>query len=179
MKKLIIGAIVAAVILFIWQFLSWTVIKIHQNEMQYSENQDEIMECLAGKLDAGVYFLPNLPPDAGKEVREEWMKKSIGKPWAQIFYHNSMNDNMTMNMIRAFLTNFVAALLLCWVLLKIPDLSFKDTILSTLGIGLIGYLTMPYLNSIWFETNSLGHLIDVIVSLGLVGAWLGWWLRRP
>jgi len=45
-------------------------------------------------------------------------------------------------------------------------------------VGLIGYLTIPYLNSIWFETNSIGHLIDAFVSWGLVGIWLGWWLPR-
>lgn len=46
------------------------------------------------------------------------------------------------------------------------------------AIGIIGYLTIPYLYSIWFETNSLGHLVDALVSWGLVGAWLGWWLPR-
>jgi len=179
MKKLIIGAVVAALILFIWQFLSWAMLNIHGAEFQYSENQDEILECLEGKLDEGSYFFPNVAPGASKEDHEALRESSLGKPWAHINYHNSLKDNMIINMVRAFFANIVAALLLCWILLKIPDLSFKDTIFCTIGVGLIGYITISYLNSVWFETNSLGYLIDAIVSWGLVGAWLGWWLRRP
>jgi hypothetical protein len=45
-------------------------------------------------------------------------------------------------------------------------------------VGGIGYLTIPYLNSIWFDNNSMGYLIDWLVQWGVVGAWLGWWLTR-
>ena len=136
------------------------------------------MESLAGQLEDGSYYMPTFAPGASAEEQAALMENAPGKPWAIINYHNSYDVSMSMNMIRAFLANFVAGLLLCWVLLKIPNLSFKDTVLSCISIGLVGYITISYLNSVWFETDSWGYLIDSVVSLGLVGAWLGWWLNR-
>ena len=179
MKKLIIGAVVAAILLFVWQFLSWSMLNIHGANFQYSENQDEIMECLKGKLDDGSYFMPTVAPGTSSEDRQAYMEGIAGSPWAMINYHTSFSMEMGMSMARGFFANLVAALLLCWVLLKIPNLGFKDTLLCTIAVGLVGYLTISYINSAWFETSSIGYLIDSLVGWGLVGAWLGWWLNRP
>lgn len=53
------------------------------------------------------------------------------------------------------------------------DLDFKTAILSSLAVGIIGYLTIPYLNSIWFEGNSIPQLIDTVFQWGICGTWLG------
>ncbi|MFK7775379.1 MAG: hypothetical protein AB8F94_24780 [Saprospiraceae bacterium] len=52
------------------------------------------------------------------------------------------------------------------------------SLLASLAVGAIGYLTIPYLHQVWMETDSTGYLIDTVVAWGLVGAWLGWWLNR-
>jgi hypothetical protein len=49
---------------------------------------------------------------------------------------------------------------------------------ACVAVGIIGYLTIPYLNSVWFEGSSMGYLVDALVQWGLVGAWLGWWLPK-
>jgi hypothetical protein len=54
----------------------------------------------------------------------------------------------------------------------------KSTVLSSIAVGLIGYFTISYLNSIWFKTESLPDLIDAIVPWALTGGWLGWWLKK-
>ena len=81
-------------------------------------------------------------------------------------------------MFRGFVVNFVALFLLTWLLMKIPNLDFKTTLLSTLAVGTIGYLTVTYIHAIWYEENTIGYIIDLLVSWGLVGAWLGWYLNR-
>jgi hypothetical protein len=106
------------------------------------------------------------------------MEDMEGKPWATISYHEVYTNNMATNMIRGFSVNFLAVLLLCWVLLKFANLTFSNALLSSIAVGFIGYLTVTYINSIWFEGNTLPDLVDVVVSWGLVGSWLGWWLRR-
>lgn len=178
MKKSLVGALVGAIILFIWQFISWGISGIHGAEMQYTENQDEILAFLDGKLEEGTYFLPTVPEGASQEEQQALAETATGKPWAKISYRASFNSNMGMNLVRGFATDLIAAFLLCWVLLQFANLTFDKAIIASLSIGLIGYLTISYLNSIWFENNSLGDLIDAIVSWVLVGAWLGWWLRR-
>ncbi|NNE15661.1 MAG: hypothetical protein HKN51_11830 [Saprospiraceae bacterium] len=177
MKKTLIGALVGGLILFIWQFLSWSALNLHGSNMQYTPSQDKILSALAEEgLEDGTYFMPNVKPGATAEEYEAYQKANIGKPWALISYHNSLNNNMGMNMVRGFLIDFLAVFFLCYLLLKNPKLDFQTTLVSTLMIGLIGYFTISYLNTIWFESSSIPELIDTIVQWGLTGAFLGWYL---
>lgn len=179
MKKMLIGAFVGGLILFIWQFLSWAMLNIHQSNMKYTPNQDKILEVLNTNLtEEGAYFLPNVPPTMPADQHQAAMEKNIGKPWATLTYHQSMRADMSMNMIRGFIIDFLAVLLLCYLLLGNPNLDFKRIVLSSIAVGLIGYLTVSYLNSIWFEGNTIPELIDAVVQFGLCGLWLGWWLTK-
>ena len=178
MNKQLVGTLVGGIILFFWQFLSWAMLNIHGAETQYTPKQDQILEALAKiELDEGSYLLPNVPPDQ-LDQQEELMKPYLGKPWAQITYHKSFDMNMGMNMLRAFVIDLLAAFLLVWLLMKFREKDMMTCVLASLAIGAIGYLTIPYLNTIWFKTSSMGYLVDTVVQWGLVGAWLGWWLNR-
>jgi len=177
-QKLIIGAVVASIIMFVWQFMAWSIINLHRGNMQYTPNQDAIMEVLNNNLEEGSYFIPNLPETATQEEHQAAMENSKGKPWAQITYHKSWEMSMGMNMFRGWAVDLITMLLFCWILMKIANLNFKVTLLLSLSVGLIGYLSVNYLGSIWFETSTLSALIDAIIQWGLIGAWLGWWLNR-
>jgi hypothetical protein len=46
-------------------------------------------------------------------------------------------------------------------------------------IGLAGYLFIPFANKVWFQAPGLKtNVIDTLLSWGLCGIWLGWWLNR-
>lgn len=179
MKKQLIATLVGGLILFLWQFLSWTILNVHADQFGYTANQDKILESLAQNLEEGTYMMPGLPPNSSSEAHQALMESSAGKPWALITYHKSMNNNMGMNMARGLSINLVTAFLLVWLLSKFASPDFQTVVLASLAVGTTGYLTIPYLNSIWFESNSIGYLIDTLVQWGLVGVWLGWWLKRP
>ena len=83
------------------------------------------------------------------------MKTNIGKPWVHITYHSAMKDNMGSNMVRALVVNIIAAMLLIWVLMRIPNMEMKDTVLICLALGIMSYMTTAYLDSVWFDTNSM------------------------
>lgn len=178
MKKQLIASLVGALILFVWQFLSWTMLNVHAAEYRYTANQDKILEALSQNLEEGSYMLPQAPPGSTHEEQQAMMENSVGKAWASISYHKGFDGNMGMNMFRAFVVDLVAVFLLVWLLLKSAGLDFKTALLSSWAVGAIGYLTIPYLNSIWFETHTVGYIVDTVVQWGLVGAWLGWWLTR-
>ena len=179
MRKQIIATVVGALILFIWQFLSWALVGVHQSEFRYTANQDPIMEALNQNLtEEGTYMIPGVPPGSSHEDETALMEAAAGKPWATISYHKSMNTNMGLNMIRAFVIDLVSAWFLIWILMKFANLSVMTSVQASLFVGFIAYLTIPYLNSIWFEGNSIGYVIDAIVQWGLVGLWSGWWLTR-
>lgn len=178
MKKQIIGAIVAGLVLFIWQFLSWTVLEMHRNMQEYTPKQDEILKHLGENLEEGFYYLPTTPYGTPTEENQKFYEESMGKPWAQIYYHKALNSNIPVNMARGLIVDIIAMYLLIWVILKMGNPSFTTILSCSVIVGLIGYITGIYVNSIWFQTKVISDLIDSLASFGLVGLWLGWWLRR-
>jgi hypothetical protein len=98
-----------------------------------------------------------------------------------VVYHTKMPgmNKMFMNMGRSLAVNFLIILMLCWLLVKIPSPSFATVFIGTLGTGLIVFLHAPYTMHIWYDSFDLSaHFIDALVSWGVTGLWLGWWLRR-
>ena len=177
MKKTLIAAAIGGLIMFIWQFLSWTIIDTHRPMQNYTPKQQEILDFLSNNLEDGAYYLPTTPTGASMEEQQKLMETSMGKPWAEIRYHKALNANMPLNMARGLAVNILVVLLFCSFLLN-NSLEFKGILTSALVFGLISYLITEYTKQIWFETNSIPDLIDAIVGWGLVGSWLGWWLGR-
>ena len=179
MNKVLIGALVGGLLLWIWQFLSWGMLNIHGSEMSYTGAQDQILACLSDSgIEEGTYFIPNVPPDTPQDEAQQMWEQRIGQPWALVSYHKEMSINMSMNMIRGFVVDILAVFLLSYILIGRNDLTFQKILISSVMVGLISYFTTSYLSTIWFETSSIGHLIDAVVQWGIVGAWLGFWLNR-
>ena len=177
-KQLVIGTLVGGLILFFWQFISFGLMNLHGAEMTYTPKQDQILEALNGlDLEEGTYMVPSVAPEKMAD-RDALMEPYIGKPWAQVSYHKSLEMSMSMNLIRGLIIDLLSAFLLVWLLMKFEKRDFKTCVTASIVVGVIGYLTIPYLNTVWFKTSSIGYLIDAFVVWGLVGAWLGWWLNR-
>lgn len=178
--KVAIGSVVGGLILFFWQFLSWQLLNIHGPQMQYSPIQDQVLECLkSNNLPEGEYILPNKPPNMDMaEYQKEFNANYLGKPWAKVQYHHSFDNTMPLNLIRGFVIDIFAAFLLCMLLVGDPTLTFRKVLSTCISIGLIAYFTIPYLNSIWFKTNSIPDLIDAFVPWTIIGLVLGWLLPR-
>jgi hypothetical protein len=179
MKKSLVGAIVGGIIIFIWQFISWPALNFHKSIQQYTPKQDAVMAVLNSNLEEGGYLMPAIPEGSSMEEHQKAMKDAEGKPWATIQYHKSMENNMTMNMIRGFITNVITVWLLCWILLRLKNQSFGTIFAASLFTGLIVFLNVPYINHIWYQSFDLmAHFMDAIVSWGVTGLFLGWWLSR-
>lgn len=179
MKNQLIATAVTGILIFIWQFCTWGLLNLHADEFKYTPNQGAILDALNANLtEDGNYYLPSLPMDASQEEHEALMAANEGKPWAIVKYHKVSDFSMGMNMFRGLIVDLVAAFLLIWLLMQFRETSFKTILTSSLGVGFIGYLTLTYTNSIWFDTNTMMYFIDTIVMWALVGCWLGWWLNR-
>lgn len=182
MKKMIIGALVGGIILFLWQFLTWTVLNRHEAQQRYTPKQDSIMAYLNTQFsEDGAYMMPIFAPGTPKEEMEKQMMALEGKPGAQVIYRKSMPgmNKMFMNMGRGLLVNLFIIWLLCWLLTKINAPSFGTVFMGTLGTGIITFLHGPYTMHIWYTSFDLmAHFTDALIAWGVTGLWLGWWLRR-
>lgn len=182
MKKTILAVIVGGLILFIWQFLSWGMLNLHEAQQKYTPKQDSVMTYLSSQFsEDGAYMMPGFAPGTSRDEMEKQMPALEGKPWAQLVYHKNMPgmNQMYMNMGRGLLVNFVIIWLLCWILGKMNNPSFGTILISSLGTGMIIFLFSPYTMHIWYGSFDLmAHLVDALVTWGLTGLWLGWWLTR-
>jgi len=59
-----------------------------------------------------------------------------------------------------------------------PTLNFRKVLSACISIGIIAYLTIPYLNSIWFKSNSIPDMVDAFAPWTIIGLVLGWLLPR-
>src|SRR5205809_7779813 len=113
--KLFIGSLVGGIIIFVCQFLSWGVLDLHRPAQQYTSKQDSILAFLNTQFDSsGGYFMPTVPKGASSDEMNSLQEKSIGKPWAQVYYHKSLDMSMGMNMFRNLITNILMVLFFCW-----------------------------------------------------------------
>ena len=178
--KLFIGALVGGIIIFICQFLSWGVLDFHRSAQQYTPQQDSILSYLSTQFDSsGGYMLPNTPKGASSKDMQSLAERSMGKPWAQVYYHSSLNTNMGINMLKNLVTNVLMVLFFCWIVSGYTTNSFGKTFVASLLIGVIIFLHASYTEHIWYETFDLeAHFFDYMFSWGATGIWLGWWLNR-
>jgi len=77
----------------------------------------------------GGYYLPSAPAGTSFEEMEKLTQNQIGKPWASIQYHASLEYNMGLNMLRGLTANIFIVWLLCWILGKISSNNFSTTLL--------------------------------------------------
>ena len=179
MKKLAIASLIGGIIIFFWQTLSWTVLNLHSASEGYTPKQDSILAFLNAQFsEDGSYMLPGYPQGTSREEMDKTMGSREGKPWAQIQYHKVLKVNMGMNILRGLLVDIVIVGLLCWVLMKMRDPGFTRILLTCLITGVIVFLNSPYTVSIWFPKADINaHFTDALLSWGLCGIWLGWYLR--
>lgn len=179
MKRLTIAALVGGLIIFIWQTLSWAVLNIHGASQEYTPKQDTIMAFLNTQFsEEGAYLMPRSPDNASSEEMEKQMKANEGKPWVQLQYHKAMNISMGGNIAKGLITDIIIVALLCYVLVRMTGAGFGTIFIATLGTGIIVFLNSPYTIHIWYPKADLGaHLLDALVSFGLCGLWLGWYLK--
>jgi len=182
MKKIIIGSLVGAILLFAWQSLSWTVLGVHNRAFKHTPAQEAILSALSTNLtEEGQYLVPRLPESASHKEVEESMKKNEGKPWAIVTYHKEHKTDMVMPIIIGFLVCFVCVWLCCRVIARIVNRSFFEVFLTTLSFGVVCFLFVWYMGHNWMHTPwdvLKGELIDDVVGWGLTGVWLGWWYGR-
>ncbi len=177
--RLVIGAFLAAVLMFFWGFLFWSVLPVSKSMMDRAENEDALIANLKGSLKGeGFYFLPFPDGDAMDTSSTDpkvvaLQKKHAEGPLVTIIYQPkgvSMED-MGRIMAMGFGHMFVSALLAgSLLILAAPNLkSYFARVLFVFGLAVFASFTLEFSDVIWFHHPLKFHL--VAAGYALVG-WL-------
>lgn len=181
MKRIIIGSLVGAILVFGWQSVAHMFMHHHDSAYKPAANQENVIASLSTMFkEEGQYLVPRPQPNASEEDMQKYDESMKGKPWAMVVYHPSYENNMGSAILRSFTTALLCVALFIWILGRNPG-SFSTIFLKSLGIGFFAYLFVWYNQNIWMQTPwdvTKGELIDLLVAWGLCGLWLGWWLNR-
>jgi len=184
MKRIMIATLVGAVLLFVYQFISWEISPIHENSYKYVADQDTITSYLSKHLkEDGVYALPMMLPGAPKSDREAFMKKYVGQPEAMITWHNKMGGEMGMQMVMGFVIDLIAVLIVASLLLRTLTIfsTFFAKLRVVMSFSFFVIFQTTLMNYNWFNApwhNLKGDIIDSILAWLIVGCWLAWYTGR-
>ncbi len=181
MKKLLIGSLVGALLVFSWQAVAHMFMHHHDAAFKKAPNEAAIINALSSNLQQeGQYMVPGMDRNASAEAQQQHSESMKGKPWAMVTYHPVFEENMGMSSLRSFSTAFLCVLIFITLMGKSHG-RFASVVLKGFGIGFFAFLFVWYNQNIWVQTPwdvIKGEMIDTLVAWTLCGLWLGWWLNR-
>jgi hypothetical protein len=171
MKKALLFMLIGAIIIFVWEFISFAMPNFHKAGMEYTPLQDEVLAAIEKSgLEEGMYMLGQPDPELTREEYNSAMEKYEGKPWAVLNYQMNNTSAMALNMIRGFIIYLIIAFLFFWIIRQQKDGTLLKRVLLGVAIGFIAFLLIPYTGFIWFkEPDIWAYLLDAVVPWALLG----------
>jgi hypothetical protein len=184
--RIAIAALFAAIVIFVWQAVAHMVLPIGEMGFRLPQNEDVVLQAVTtGLTTPGIYYLPSIDPaKMGDEATAKaWSEKSKKNPYVFAVVNTPPeSDPMSMGpqLTKQFVTVFLAALLVAWILAA-TRWTFGARVIGALAFGVFGWLAniVPLWNWYRFPTDFLmGNLIEEAVGWALGGIAIAWWLGR-
>ena len=179
MKKILIGSIVGALIMFIWSFLAWMILPIHANTYKYTDKQEAILKALAdNNLETGIYGMPSAPT---KEEQMKIMENNKGKPGAALFYTKEDPGMGGSQYIFGILFNFILVFAACMLLAANMGGTFFSRWWMVMMVAVVVIFQTYMMQWNWMG-NGWGYtkdfVLDTALGWAINGLWLSWWFGR-
>ncbi|HNR91030.1 MAG TPA: hypothetical protein PKO41_01260 [Dokdonella sp.] len=183
--RIFVAALLGAIVLFFWQFVSHTMLPIGDMGFRAPQNEDVVIRAIAdGAPTTGIYALPYIDMEQyGNETAQKaWVEKAKANRFSFIVVSEPQADPASMGpqLGKQFSSNFLGALIVS-LLLGATAWGFGARVLGSLGFGIFGWLLniVPQWN--WYRFPGdylLGGLLDQGIGWLLAGMPMAWWLGR-
>ncbi|MEN8789878.1 MAG: hypothetical protein ABF295_10215 [Flavobacteriaceae bacterium] len=179
MKRTVITVIAGSLILLIWNALSWMVLPFHEQSMssipESAIKADQLKEQLT---EDGVYHYPGMPEENTEAAMSEVENKLAQGPRITLMVYKAGGTPFMdpINFLWDFIFGAIVVILIIGIINKFADKSMKNIVFTTITIGLVvGFMTdLPLMNWFMFPLDyTMANLLDYIVSLGLLGIFMG------
>jgi len=174
MKRILIGAVLGAIVLFVWGAVYWTFLNMMVSPPNHMEDEDAVVEVLRANLsETGAYWLPDIPklnpdmqPDDIRVAMEGWTTRKEAGPVGIIMYQ-AEGAAMTASVFAiGFLFDFIIALIASWYAFSVGG-GFGKRLLSVLGLGVFLIFANHLMH--WNFMNTPNDFTKILLVDSLVG----------
>lgn len=157
--RLIKGAFFGGIILFVWSMISWMALPWHNNTLHKFSNEKAVASEIKNNAPiSGIYLLPSMGQDGKPSIT------NVPNVFAAVGLGGM--PSMSKGMVLAFVTDFVAAFLVTWMLAK-TNLGYGGRVFFTIIFALTAAIItdVPYWT--WFSFPSdytLVTMADVVIG---------------
>jgi len=183
MKKVLIGGFLGAVIMYVWSFIAWGVIPLHDSTMRNVANEDSLIVVMRSTMNAKtIYVFPGKPqptPEMTAEQKEAtmkaWEQKYQRGPTGMIIYDPYGSSPMMPSQLAVgFIICFISAALAGWLLARSTAITSgylaRVMYCGVLGIFVSVVAHLTYWNWMGFPLDyTIAIMVDVIIGWILAG----------
>lgn len=178
--KALIGIVLAAVAMFVWGFLFWTVLPFSKAILKNAPDETALAEALTRELkEPGVYVLPGM---IAGQSEAEYASRSKAGPLAWVIFRREGTDPMRPTTFLAGFVHMLASVgLLAWLL----NLVGRDTYAGRFGIAMVASLAGAVFSNlgkpIWWVQPWNFHVLNFaydVTSWALAALVLAHFVRR-
>lgn len=182
MGRAIAAAVVGAIILFMWGYVSWTVLPWHETSGFQLDPPNEaaiVASLQANVVEDGLYWIPGEPEDMTEAGAFEAFKERYEKgPFAILIYKGGGAEYMPpMTFARGFGLYFVASLLAALLLSLTNVRSYFVRLMFVTGLGVFvavvgdleqwNWMNFP---TDWCTVNAADHIVAwFLAGLAIAG----------
>lgn len=183
--RIAIAALLGAIVVFLWQLASHMLLPIGEMGFRAPQNESAVLHAAGSGLPgSGMYLLPYLAPQKMGDAAavQDWSQRAQKNPFLFVVVAPAGTSvtNMAPELARQFVTNFLGALLVAFVLAASPW-SFGMRVLGALTFGIFGWLLDIVPMWTWYRFPAeyvVGNLLDQGIGWLLAGVAIAWWLGR-
>lgn len=179
-KKVILGAVVGGVILFVWNSVSWRALPWHNNTLMAFNNEADLVDAVKARADtSGVYILPNPHRQpAGLSADEAAVAEARSKElYEQGFLmfatvHAGAPKSMGLQMIKSLVLQILTAGLVTWMLIQTSIKGVGGCIGFALvfALAVSTFVYLPQWNRWYFSAGyTFVAVADALIGWTLVG----------
>lgn len=176
MKRIILAALLGALVYYIWQMLGWLAFPLHGPTVHALPNEDSVRDALiAQDLQTGLYVVPFGTNEDMANKESEFYKRHEAGPNVNIFYNQHGHTPMPPSMMAiGFATDFAAAAIVALLLSCVGSCcaGFWKRVGFVTAFGVFLALTahVAFWNWMRFPTDFVvAFIIDAVVGWFLAG----------
>jgi hypothetical protein len=187
MKHTLIGGLVGGIIVFVWSFLAWVILPLHEPHMKGVANEEALVSAFQSSLkEKAVYVVPKNPGMQADQVSmDAFAAKMKRGPTAMIIYDPAGSDlMMPRQMVVGVILDIIAACIVAWFLARSTAMSAayiaRVAYCGMFGIFVAFFTHLSYWNWMGYPGDfTSGLIVDGILSWLLAGLGIAAVVKAP